>query len=345
MKSPRIPYRLRIAALPVAIAACSEPFAPATPGPRVPEAPRTTAFATCEVDVKARSVVCEDSRPSTSDITGLSANVLLGGQDIYVRVSSSGTSYDAGTDIFRTDLTVQNLLQQVIGSTDGVTVQGLQLFVHSGPTVNSGSGVVTVANADGTATFSGPTQPYFNYNQILEPFELSAKRDWQFNVPETVNTFVFTLLVSAPAPNEGGPYIDRMWNGNTSSAWSEGTNWTGGVPISTSTVAIPPASMVTSGNQPVLSAPVTVMNLRVGAGSTLDLAAQTLTVDNNLDAPGTIANGRVLMSGTGTVLGGTLDEVVITGSTKLQRPTKATGPVTVGGSLSVSNQTLTISIQ
>ena len=327
------------------LSACTEPLAPAAPGPGVPEPTRTTAFATCQVDVKARSVACEDSRPSASDLSGLRANVLLGGQDIYVRISSSGTSYDAGTDIFRTDLTVQNLLQQVIGSTDGTTVNGLQLFVHSGPTVNSGSGVVTVANADGTSTFSGPSQPFFTYNQILEPFELSAKRDWQFNVPETVNTFVFTLLVSAPAPNEGGPYIDRMWNGTTGTAWEMGSNWTGGVPISTSTVAIPPASMVTSGNQPTLAAPVTVLNFRVGTGSTLNLADQTLTVTNNLDAPGAITNGVVKMTGAGSVLGGTVDALVIDGHSKLQRPTRATGAVAISRSLSISSQTLTIAIQ
>ena len=344
-----IPKHLRLSlssvVLTATISACTEPLAPAAPGSGDPEPARTTAVATCQVDVKARSVDCEDSRPSASDLSGLRANVLLGGQDIYVRISSSGTSYDTGTDIFRTDLTVQNLLQQAIGSTDGVTVEGLQLFVHSGPTVNSGSGVVTVANADGTATFSGPTQPFFTYSQILEPFELSAKRDWQFNVPETVNTFVFTLLVSAPAPNEGGPYIDRMWNGTTGTAWEMGSNWTGGVPISTSTVAIPPASMVTSGNQPTLAAPVTVLNFRVGTGSTLNLADQTLTVTNNLDAPGAITNGVVKMTGAGSVLGGTVDALVIDGHSKLQRPTRATGAVAISRSLSISSQTLTIAIQ
>ena len=52
------------------------------------------------------------------------------------------------------------------------------------------------------------------------------------------------------------------------------------------------------------------------------------------------------MAGTGALLGGNVDALVVTGSVKLQRATKATSAVSIAdGSLSVADKPLTISIQ
>src|SRR5207249_3668281 len=93
-------------------------------------------------------------------------------------------------------------------------------FFFSGPTVTSGSGAVTVANADGTGTFMGTSQLYFFYNQILPTGNVSAAKTWEWSVPATVRTFAFQVFVDAGAPQETAekrsvlrwvPQLDGAW--------------------------------------------------------------------------------------------------------------------------------------
>jgi len=100
---------------------------------------------------------------------------------------------------------VQNLMDQPIGTTDGVTADSsVRVFFHSGPTATGGSGSVSVANPDGTGAFTATGQPFFRYPGMLAPLETSAAKHWAFTVEAGVTTFAFTLLVSAPAPREAG---------------------------------------------------------------------------------------------------------------------------------------------
>ncbi len=126
-----------------------------------------------------------------------STELILGGQGMYVQLRSSNVSYDASTQIFRADVTVQNLTALNLGTPDGSTVTGVKVFFHSGPTVTSGAGTVTVANADGTGTFTGTDQPYFLYNEILPTGQVSSGKTWQWSVPSTVAFFTFQVLVDA----------------------------------------------------------------------------------------------------------------------------------------------------
>lgn len=269
---------------------------------------------------------------------------MLGSQDVFVRLTSSGTVWDAGTEILTSDVVVQNLIQQMIGTTDGAATDGVKVFFHSGPTVTSGTGTVTVANADGTDTFTSGGQPYFLYDEILQPYQISTTHAWQFNVPQTVGTFVFQVLLITTAPNEALPFLDKVWTGAAGPAWTDASNWSSGVPDSASTVAIPPATFITSGNMPVMSANADVTNLRVGTGSTLDLNTSTLRIWGNLDSPGAITNGLTWLSGPAAILGGNVDALAISADARVQRATKATGPISITGSLSVKDQTLTISL-
>ena len=335
---------LRAGILAALAAACTEnPVGPAAPKVRLPDQPTATAKTTCQVDMKARTVACDDVHLS-SDVSGLRKSIIVGGQEMFVRVTSTNVGYDAGTDIFSADFNVQNMIQQAIGTTDGLTVDGVKIFIASGPTVTEGTGIITVVNADGTDSFTGANQPYFNYPEILTSYEISNNKMWQFEVPGTVVRFTFALLISTSVADETAEFLDRVWTGGTNNVWSTSTNWSGGTPVATSTVAVPPAAMITSGNQPTLDAPATVKNLRVGAGSTLDLGGNALTVTSNLDVPGTVTNGSVTLSGASALFGGRVDKVVIPGSVALQRSTVATGAVSVSGSLAVKDLSLTISI-
>ena len=154
------------------------------------------------------------ARSGTSG-SGVSGDLVVGGQGTNVELSSTNVSYDGTAGIFQADVTVQNLLAQILGTPDGSAVTGVKVFFYSGPTVVSGSGSVSVANADGVATFTGTFQPYFLYNQTLETGQRSRVKTWEWSVPSTVVQFTFAVLVDAAAApvtatsclNQAGPTI------------------------------------------------------------------------------------------------------------------------------------------
>jgi len=331
-----------VLALPL-LAACVDrsPTLPAAP----PELPAgAVGMLECTVNVPEQQMSCAPVVPQGA-VRGAK---LLGGQDKYVKLASFGTAYDGGTQIFSSNVTVQNLLQQSIGTTDGSTVTGVDVFFAAGPTVTSGGAGSSVAvfNYDGTGTFTGTNQRYFHYPQIIETYEISSAKNWQFQVTGTVSTFSFTVYVSAPMVNEAAPLLDEVWDGDTSTNWQTGANWNLGVaPDSANTVSIPADSMLGPGHSlPVLSASARLTNLRVGYASTLGLGGFTLTAYGNVDAVGTVSNGTVKVAGAGAYLGGNLPAMEVTGSAQLQRSTRATGAVSVTGTLNVKDQALNISI-
>ena len=328
-----------VLALPL-LAACAD-RSPTLPVDLLPPPPGMQSLQ-CTVSVTERRLTCVD--PAS---TGPRAAKLLGGQDKYVKLASSGTSYDGGTQILSSNVTVQNLLQQAIGTTDGSTVTAVQVFFAAQPTVTSGGGgsSVTVI-ADSLGTFTAANQPVYNYPEILSPYEISAARNWQFQITGAVNTFTFTVYVSAPMVDENAALLDAVWDGDTSTDWSTAANWQGGVvPDSASTVSIPSDSLLGPGHfLPVLTANVRMTNLRVGFGSTLGLAGFTATAYGNVDGVGTISGGTLTVAGSSVVIGGNLSATQVTGNAALQRSTKTSGAVSVTGSLSVKDQALNISI-
>jgi hypothetical protein len=298
----------------------------------------------CTVTVATQQMTCAPM-PSSAGALAARGNKIVGGQDQYVKLASSGTSYDSGTELFQSSVTVQNLLQQAMGTPDGSTVTGVKVFFETAPTVTSGSGIISVANPDGTGSFTGAAQPYYLYNEILQPYQISQAKTWQFNVPTTVNTFKFRVMVSADVLDEGAPLLDKVWTGTAGTDWFAAANWSDGqVPDSTSAVMIPADSLLASHNMPVLSADARVLHLRVGFGSTLSLAGFTLRAGGNVDAPGAITGGTVQMDGAGALTRGSLSALSVTGGTSLQGSTTASGAVTVSGSLAVKDQALSISI-
>ncbi|HSU17257.1 lamin tail domain-containing protein [Longimicrobium sp.] len=176
-----------------ALAACSDtpPTAAVPAGPSLP-AHALQAF-DCTASAAARTVSCT---PSTT-LAGRARGVVIGGQNVNMKLTSSNVSYDAGSEIFQFDLTVQNLMNEAIGTPDGTVPDpdGIQVFFASGPTVTVGTGSASVANADGLGTFTNSNQPFFAYHQILAKDAVSAAKTWQLQMPETVSSFTFTLFV------------------------------------------------------------------------------------------------------------------------------------------------------
>ncbi|PYO44918.1 MAG: hypothetical protein DMD33_01315 [Gemmatimonadetes bacterium] len=170
----------------------------------IPSAPhRVTGpsdqIVTCQADVRARTVSCgaSGSPVAITTTSGFAADLIVGGQNTNVLLKSTNVSYDATAQIFQADVTVQNLMTPTLGTADGNTVTGVKVFFHAGPNVVSGSGTVTVANADGTDTFTGTNQPYFLYAEMLPTGIVSAAKTWQWAVPTTVGSFTFQVLVNA----------------------------------------------------------------------------------------------------------------------------------------------------
>ncbi|HEU4454685.1 MAG TPA: hypothetical protein VFR81_16575 [Longimicrobium sp.] len=201
----RIVSRALLAGLVVAAAACSDRHPaplPEIPGVEVP--PPVHAALRCRMDVRARKLACAPAAPETAP--GLSP-LIVGGQGTNVLLASTGTSYDSTTQVLRSDVTVQNLMAQALGTTDGAfpAPEGVRVFFHSGPVVTEGTGEVSVANADGEATFTSGAQPYFQYAGMLATGSTSAPREWRFEVPSTVVFFSFTVFVAAPVAGPEAP--------------------------------------------------------------------------------------------------------------------------------------------
>lgn len=318
-------------------AACSD--SPVASNPR-PDA--GLAQLSCTGVVRTGEITCAAPAPAAGSIR---ATRIYGGQDMYVRLSSSGTRYDAGSEILESTITVQNLLKGAIGTTDGVTPTGVRVFFDTPPVVTSGTGTIAMVNEDGTGTFTQNNQDFYLYNEILTPYQISQGKVWQFSMPSTVVTFAFTLRVAADQSDETQSLLDAVWTGLTSTAWTLVTNWTGGAPNAGSVAAIPPAAQLLPGaSMPVLDGDTVVGALRVGAGSTLDLNAYTLRVGASADAVGVISNGTVHLTGTNSFLSGNFGSLRITGTTATQGAVKATGALNVQGSLNVKGHALAVQI-
>jgi hypothetical protein len=223
--------RCALAALPLALAACdarnpasssADPLPPAA-------APANAVTLACTASVAAGSIRC-DAPPST----GVRTTLTLGGQGTYVKLASANVSYD-GTQTFKADVTVQNLLSEALGTPDGTTVTGVKVFFLTGPTPTGGTGSVDVQNPTGYGAFTTAGQPYFLYNQVLLPRGTSQPLTWKFDVPNTVSGFTFTVAVSAQAPAESGAlrwlaergpvgteHLQGIWGASDSSVFAVG---------------------------------------------------------------------------------------------------------------------------
>ncbi|HEX2076809.1 MAG TPA: Ig-like domain-containing protein [Longimicrobium sp.] len=154
----------------------------------------------CSADVHAGWVDCDEPVPLPG---GVAADLRLGGA--HVSLTGSNASYNSTTEEYTIDMTLTNNIGQAIGTTDGYSADanGIRPFFHSGPTVTAGSGTVQVV-PDGVGTFTSANQPYYQYNDVVEPGNPSSAKTWTFLVPTTVQSFSFTIFVSAPVQYPAG---------------------------------------------------------------------------------------------------------------------------------------------
>jgi hypothetical protein len=187
--SRRLPLALIVTVLSAAACADGHPVG-VLDDPAVPP-PSTVQALDCTVSL-AGGMRCGQVAAGTGPARG----AIFGGQNVYVTLASSNPSYDQGTEIFSIDVTVQNLLNEAIGTPDGSTPadDGIRVFFATGPTSVTGS--VSVANEDGTAFFTDANQPFYRYPEVLAKDQVSAARTWQFSVEPSVTAFSFRVYVS-----------------------------------------------------------------------------------------------------------------------------------------------------
>ena len=147
--------------------------------------------------------------PSRLSAEGLPPSVILGGQGTNVLLTGDNITVKEAT--FGFDVTIQNLIRQAIGTTDGTTVapEGVRVFFHQQPVITldpGGSGSVSIRNADGEELFLASSTPYYQYNEVIAPDATSSARTWVFDYTGDI-VFEFTVYVWAPVQFPDG-WID-----------------------------------------------------------------------------------------------------------------------------------------
>lgn len=204
--------------LPVAalvLSGCAQTDGPLGPEKGIGAPDAVQASLSCQADVHSGTVSC--TLPEAA-ATGGASGAIIGRQNEYVLLESSGVSYDTLDAVgpsFRADVALRNYLTQALGTVDGITADpnGIRIFFASDPQVTAGTGAVSVRNNDGTDNFTTSGQAYFQYDEVLAPGQVTAARNWQWDVPRTVEAFSFQVGVSASVPDEanlvaGGTHLD-----------------------------------------------------------------------------------------------------------------------------------------
>ena len=161
---------------------------------------------------------------------------------------------------------------------------------------------------------------------------------------------------ATPLPPQGlpvwWPAITKTWNGSNSNTWSSAGNWSPSGAPSTADSVLVPSSATT---QPVLKANASTKHLFVELGASVNSGVFTLTASGHVDGVGAITGtGTLVMTGSDVTLAGTVPNLTVAGSFKLERDVTATGNVTinvnkrvtvnghtftVGGNFTVNNNT------
>jgi hypothetical protein len=211
----------------VVAAACSDqsitssatPVTPVTTGPQA-----STAGMLRGTVREDGTVVLESLDPSIQVGDGNASGAIYGNQNVTAKVTASNFSLVSagGTKTWKFTLAVHNLLNYPVGSIDGSATPydtvGVFVFFPTAPSVvspaNSGS-AVNVLNTQGTASFSGINQKYYWYHDRLAAKgqagdSTTNNPTWTFTAPSSVNSFRFTVLLSAPWPR-GMQAQDTSW--------------------------------------------------------------------------------------------------------------------------------------
>jgi hypothetical protein len=285
---------LPLLAVSLVLAACADATGPARPDTVAPDGPAPLLGVTCTASRQARTVSCG------APVTTGARNVIIGGQHQFVTLTSSNVA--VVVDSFMFDVTVTNLIPQPVGTTNGATVDPAGVRVFFSALASTGAGTITVANPDGTGAFTAAGQPYFQYNTMLAQDSTSPAKRWKLQFSPEVNTFTFTVYVSAAVQYPNGyiddiPYVVTLNPSESRTLTGTARNFAGtplGTAVSWSSNA--PVTASVSGSLLTAGASRGFANLTATSGATSGLwnpavsVCQATGVANGTSLPSSIAN-------------------------------------------------------
>jgi|GEM_PF-3480737 hypothetical protein len=178
---------------------------------------------------------------------------------------SSGAGTDSQT-VCTLSSTITNIVYDIGGAATGATI----VWTPGGATPPTG-----ISNS---------------YNAAATNYTISGS-------PAVAGTYTYVLTTTggtcAPTTVNGtiNVYSGDTWLGTTSTNWSTASNWSCGVPTSTTNVVIQNVT-----NKPLLTSNDTVNNITLNTGATLNLNSQTLTINGAVSGSGQlIATNSVSM--------------------------------------------------
>lgn len=147
---------------------------------------------------------------------------------------------------------------------------------------------------------------------------------------------LFFDAVSVPAG------VTKLWTAAVNNAWNLAGNWSpSGIPVATDNVFVPAAPP-----SPVVPATTAIHDLVLEPGSTVTLAAITLSVGGDALLDGALTGtGTLNLNGAGTTLRGDVSTALVTvnGTPALGGPTTITGPLTINsGFVHVNGKSLAV---
>lgn len=215
-----------VTVLVITAGACSDQSITSSVQPVTPPAPTASTAGMLRGTVREDgTVVLESLDPSIQVGDSNASGAIYGNQNVTAKVTASNFSVttSGSTKTWKFTLAIHNLLNYPVGVIDGATSMpydtvGVFAFFPTSPSVVSPANcgcTVNVLNTQGTANFSGINQKYYWYHDRLSAKGLagdSTKNNptWTFTAPSSVNSFRFTILLSAPWPR-GLQSQDTSW--------------------------------------------------------------------------------------------------------------------------------------
>lgn len=178
------------------LSACAEQGGPLTSELPTPTPLAKLAQLDCTVSTREKTLSC--GSPSTA---GDARSLIVGGQGTFVSLQASNHAYESSDRVYSFDVTVQNLIPQALGTTDGTTVDpaGVRVFFEQEPVPTGGATTpISILNATGSETFLRADQPYYQWDELLAPDQTSGPARWEFDVDSATTGFHFKVYVAAP---------------------------------------------------------------------------------------------------------------------------------------------------
>ena len=165
----------------------------------------------CRVEVATGNTQCETLTPEGQPAGSASLNLI---PDAQWMVETEAGAYTPADSTYRFNLRVTNDTETALGTPDGTQVTGLKVFLpvrvmgyarQPGntsdpfgiliPPIQNTNNTVHARNPDGVASFTAEGQPYWHYPQILQPWESTDWKEWQFTVDPGVGYFYFAVSI------------------------------------------------------------------------------------------------------------------------------------------------------